>query len=58
MRVEVEGHASTNAELRSVAAGELKASSSAHVDRLPAEFEPPNSSPVRLWWNWRDMVLS
>jgi hypothetical protein len=58
MRVEVEGHAGTKAQLRSVAAGELKASSRAHVDRLPAEFEPPNSSPGRLWWDWRDMVLS
>ena len=58
MRVEVEGHASAKAELRSVATRELKASSSAHVDRLPAEFEPPNTSAGRLWWNWRDLLLS
>ncbi len=57
MRVQVERHAGADAELRRVAAGELKASSRAHVDRLSAEFELPNVSPFRLWWDKPDMVL-
>ena len=58
MRVEIEGRAGTNAELRSVAANRLKASPSAQVDRLSANFEPPNSSNVRLRCDRRDTVLS